>query len=111
MLLSNSNRNNHASMTSSTESLVGSDGMKNKSDFSDLDQGNTADLKMVFEKKKIDYLLYYWLLMIGFLLILVGSAVFIFFTQGSGNKAPVCYSFFQLEHDNTTFNYQKHYSF
>ena len=99
MLLSHSNRNDHASMPSNTESLLGSDSMKNKSDLSESNQGNTEDLKMVSSKKKIDYSLYYWLLMICFLLIIVGSAVFIFFTKGSGKKAPVYYISILLEYD------------
>ena len=99
MLSSHSNRNDHASMLSDTESLVQSESLKNKNDLSESNQGNTADLKMVSSKKKIDYSLYYWLLMICFLLIIVGSAVFIFFTKGSGNKTQVCYSFILPEYD------------
>ena len=91
MLLSHSNRKDHASIPSNTESLLRSDSIKDKPDFSESNQGNTSDLKMVFSKKKIDYLLLYWLLMICFLLIIIGFAVFVFFTMGSGNIRPLCY--------------------
>ena len=94
MLLSHSNRNDHASMPANTESVAGRDSMKNKSDLSKLNQDNTADLNMVFSKKKVDCFLYYWILMICFLLIIVGSAVFIFFTKGSGNNTSVLHNHF-----------------
>ena len=99
MLLSHSNRNDHASMLFDTESLVQSESLKNKNDLSESNQGNTADLKMVSSKKKIDFSHFYWLLMICFLLIIVGSAVFIFFTKDSGNKTTVYCSFILLEYD------------
>ena len=89
MSLSHSNSKDYASMPSNTENLVRSESMKNKSDLSESNQGNTSDLKMVFSKKKIDHSMSYWLFMICFLLIIVGSAVFIFFTKDSGNKAPL----------------------
>ena len=91
MLLSPSNRKDCAAMPSNTESLVRNESMKNKGDLSDSNKGDTADLKMVHSKKKIDYSLSYWLLMICLLLIIVGSTVFIFFTKGSGNKRPIYY--------------------
>ena len=91
MSLSHSNSKDYASMPSNTENLVRSESMKNKSDLSESNQGNTSDLKMVFSKKKIDYSLSYWPLMICFLLIIIGFAVFVFFTMGSGNKRLLCY--------------------
>jgi len=75
-------------MPTNTESLVRTESMKYEGDLSNSNKGDTADLKMVFSKKKIDYSLSYWLLMICLLLIIVGSAVFIFFTKHSGTKCP-----------------------
>ena len=90
MLLSHSNRKDHASIPSNTESLLRSDSIKDKPDFSESNQGNIADLKTLVSKKKINYSLSYWLLMICLLLMIIGSAVFIFFTKGLGNKTPFC---------------------
>ena len=86
MRIGHSNRKDNASVSSNTGNHVQSESLKNEGDLSELDQGNTADLKMVFSKKKIDYSLTYWLLVICFFLILFGSAVLIFFTKSSGNK-------------------------
>ena len=94
MSLSHSNLKDYASMPSNTENLLRSETMKNKSDLSESNQGNTADLKIVFSKKKIDYSLSYWLLMICLLLIIIGSAVFIFFTKDSGNNTSVLHNHF-----------------
>ena len=104
MLLSHSKRKDHASMPSNTESLLPSESMKDKSDFSESSQGNIASLKTVVSKKKMNYSLCYWLLMICFLLVIVGSAVFIFYSKGSGNKAANCYRFILLEYDKAHYN-------
>jgi len=58
---------------------IKSEGLKSKSDLLEIDQGNTADLKMVVTKKKTEYSLFCSLLVICPLLILIGSTVFIFF--------------------------------
>ena len=99
MLLSPSNRKDCAAMPSNTENLVRNESMKNKGDLSDSNKGDTADLKMVHSKKKIDYSMSYWLLMICLLLIIVASAVFVFFTKGLGNKRQVFNIFNLLQYD------------
>ena len=114
MLLSHSNHKDHASIPSNTESLLRSDSIKDKPDFSESNQSNIASLKTMVSKKKINYSLCYWLLMICFLLVIVGSAVFIFYSKGSGNKAPICYGFILQEYDNkiiTTIHYHIYNSF
>jgi len=83
MLFSQSNYKDYTSMPSNTENLVRSESMKNEGDLSNLNKCDTADLKTVVSKKKMDYSRSYWLLMVCFLLILIGSTVFVFYTQGS----------------------------
>jgi len=97
MFLINSDRKYCASTPSNAENLGRSESLKDKGDLSNSSEGDTADSEMVFSKKKIDYSLSYWLLMICLLLIIVGSTVFIFFTKGSGNKRPIYYISILLE--------------
>ena len=86
MLLSHSNSKDEASTSSNFGIPFRRESLENETNLLELDQGNTADLKMVVSKKKIDYSLSCWLLMTCLLLIIIGSAVSIFYTKGSGNK-------------------------
>ena len=94
MLLSHSNRKDDASTSSNIGIPVRRESLENETDSLELDQGNTADLKMVVSKKKIGYSLSYGLLMICLLLIIIGSAVFIFYTKDPGNKTSLLHIHF-----------------
>ena len=89
MLLSHSNRKDDASTSSNIGIPVRRESLENETNSLELDQGNTAPMKMVVSKKKIVYLLSCGLLMICLLFIIIGSAVFIFCTKGSGNKTSL----------------------
>ena len=74
---------------------IQNEGLKSNSDLLEIDQGNTADLKMVVTKKKTEYSLFCSLLVICPLLILIGSTVFIFFHRlHSGNNTSLLHNHF-----------------
>ena len=99
MLLNHSNRNDHSSICSNSGNHVRSESLKNKGDFSESHQRIDVDLKMTFLKKKFEHSLCYWLTAICVLLLLFGSAVFIFFTKISGNKMPLRYILILVQYD------------
>ena len=98
MLLNHSNRKDYSSISSNPGNHVRSESLKNNGGLSELHQDIDVNLKMTFSKKKFDHSLCYWLTVFCFLLIVFGSAVFIFVTKSSGNKMPLRYILIFVEY-------------